>query len=120
MNVSRGGASGRLMASKNKEGTLNSPNDHCFFARGRSTRSNVDGWSKYEKEETDRVQTTLTAEKAKVILSHNDSPDIGFDRSVNPYRGCEHGCIYCFARLTHAYLGLCPGLDFENQALLQA
>jgi hypothetical protein len=60
-------------------------------------------------------ETTLTAENAKTILSRNDSPDIGFDRSVNPYRGCEHGCIYCFARPTHAYLGLSPGLDFETK-----
>jgi DNA repair photolyase len=50
-----------------------------------------------------------------VILSRNDSPDIGFDRSINPYRGCEHGCIYCYARPTHAYLGLSPGLDFETR-----
>jgi DNA repair photolyase len=52
---------------------------------------------------------------AKTILSRNDSPDIGFDRSINPFRGCEHGCIYCFARPTHAYLGLSPGLDFETK-----
>ncbi|MDB5527382.1 MAG: radical protein [Devosia sp.] len=57
----------------------------------------------------------LTAEAAKTILSRNESPDLGFDRSINPYRGCEHGCIYCFARPSHAYLGLSPGLDFETK-----
>ncbi|MDR6291465.1 MULTISPECIES: PA0069 family radical SAM protein [Inquilinus] len=97
------------------------------LARGRSSRSNAsgrfepvqaekfdDGWGEHEVEES-RAETTLTADRAKTILSRNDSPDIGFDRSVNPFRGCEHGCIYCFARPTHAYLGLSPGLDFETK-----
>ena len=57
----------------------------------------------------------MISENAKSILSRNDSPDIGFDRSINPYRGCEHGCIYCYARPSHAYLGLSPGLDFETK-----
>jgi len=52
---------------------------------------------------------------ARRIITRNESPDIGFDRSINPYRGCEHGCIYCFARPTHAFLGLSPGLDFETK-----
>ena len=60
-------------------------------------------------------RTTVTIEKPKSILTRNSSPDIGFDRSVNPYRGCEHGCIYCFARPTHAYHDLSPGLDFESK-----
>ncbi|MEO6041211.1 MAG: PA0069 family radical SAM protein [Croceibacterium sp.] len=60
-------------------------------------------------------RTTVTIEKPKSILTRNNSPDIGFDRSVNPYRGCEHGCIYCFARPTHAYHDLSPGLDFESR-----
>ncbi|HEX7157235.1 MAG TPA: PA0069 family radical SAM protein [Burkholderiaceae bacterium] len=59
--------------------------------------------------------TTVTEERARSIISRNQSPDIGFDRSINPYRGCEHGCIYCYARPTHAYLGLSPGLDFETR-----
>jgi DNA repair photolyase len=59
--------------------------------------------------------TTITMEPARTILTRNDSPDIPFDRSVNPYRGCEHGCIYCFARPSHAYLDLSPGLDFETK-----
>src|ERR1700744_1525544 len=96
-------------------------------ARGRASRSNEssrfdaftrgdfdDGWGG-EDDEPAQLDTTLTAEKARTIISRNDSPDIGFDRSINPYRGCEHGCIYCYARPTHAYLGLSPGLDFETK-----
>ena len=71
-----------------------------------------DGWS-----ETDprSPATHVTDERAKSIITRNDSPDIGFDRSINAYRGCEHGCVYCFARPSHAYLGLSPGLDFETK-----
>jgi DNA repair photolyase len=61
------------------------------------------------------LRTTVTVEKPKSIISRNTSPDIGFDRSVNPYRGCEHGCIYCFARPTHAFHDMSPGLDFETK-----
>jgi len=62
-----------------------------------------------------RLATTVTDEKAASIITRNASTDIPFDRSINPYRGCEHGCIYCFARPTHAYMGLSPGLDFETR-----
>ncbi len=62
-----------------------------------------------------KLRTTVTVEKPKTIITHNKSPDIPFDRSINPYRGCEHGCIYCFARPTHAYHDLSPGLDFETR-----
>ncbi len=61
------------------------------------------------------LRTTVTVERPKTILTKNASPDIGFDRSINPYRGCEHGCIYCFARPTHAFHDLSPGLDFETK-----
>ena len=61
------------------------------------------------------LDTVVTPEKTRTILATNDSPDVGFDQSINPYRGCEHGCVYCFARPTHAYLGLSPGLDFETK-----
>ncbi len=71
-----------------------------------------DGWSEQEPE---RLQTTVTAECAKSIISTNDSPDIPFDKSINPYRGCEHGCIYCYARPAYAYMDLSPGLDFETR-----
>jgi len=76
-----------------------------------------DGWgSAYDNEgEPERVQTTVREERARSIISRNDSPDIGFSQSVNPYRGCEHGCVYCFARPSHAYLELSPGLDFETK-----
>jgi len=61
------------------------------------------------------LPTTLTPDRSRTALSYNASPDLPFDRSVNPYKGCEHGCVYCYARPTHAYLGLSPGLDFETQ-----
>src|SRR5438477_422518 len=73
-----------------------------------------DGWSSSE-EEPARLPTTLSVDTTRTIIARNDSPDIGFDRSINPYRGCEHGCIYCYARPSHAYLGLSPGLDFESR-----
>ena len=61
------------------------------------------------------LRTTVTVEQPRTIITYNQSPDIGFDRSINPYRGCEHGCIYCFARPSHAYHDLSPGLDFESR-----
>ena len=61
------------------------------------------------------IATVVTSDRTRTIIARNDSPDIPFDRSVNPYRGCEHGCIYCFARPSHAWLGLSPGLDFETR-----
>jgi len=72
-----------------------------------------DGWESLA--ELPVFKTTITNEKPRTIITTNQSPDIPFDRSINPYRGCEHGCIYCFARPTHAYLGLSPGLDFESK-----
>lgn len=72
-----------------------------------------DGWLSLD--ELPPFKTEVQAEKARVIITRNDSPDIGFDRSINPYRGCEHGCSYCFARPTHAYMGLSAGLDFESK-----
>ncbi|CAX24067.1 MAG: PA0069 family radical SAM protein [Methylorubrum extorquens] len=71
-----------------------------------------DGWP----EEAERVRRTeVTPERARHIITRNASPDISFDRSINPYRGCEHGCVYCFARPNHGYVGLSPGLDFETR-----
>ena len=64
-----------------------------------------------------RLRTRVTPDSSRSVIARNDSPDIPFDRSINPYRGCEHGCIYCFARPTHAWLGLSPGLDFETKLL---
>jgi len=72
-----------------------------------------DGWG--IEEEPAPLRTSLTADSSRTIISRNQSPDIPFDCSINPYRGCEHGCVYCYARPTHAWLGLSPGLDFESK-----
>jgi DNA repair photolyase len=77
-----------------------------------------DGWGTLDqaaREEPLAPATQVIEERVKSILAGNDSPDIGFDLSINPYRGCEHGCIYCYARPTHSYLNLSPGLDFETR-----
>ena len=76
-----------------------------------------DGWGALE--ELDAFKTEITLERAKTIITRNESPDISFDRSINPYRGCEHGCTYCFARPTHAHMGLSPGLDFESRLFVK-
>ena len=78
-----------------------------------------DGWGDTRSENTGlpRIKTTVTVDTSRSIISRNQSPDVPFDRSINPYRGCEHGCVYCFARPSHAYLGLSPGLDFETRLL---
>jgi DNA repair photolyase len=98
--------------------------------RGRGTLSNAtgryepiariafdDGWQSLE--ELPPFQTTVSVDSTRKIITRNDSPDISFDRSINPYRGCEHGCVYCFARPTHAYLGLSAGLDFESKLFVK-
>jgi len=74
-----------------------------------------DGWSTNDTDPPPRLKTEVTAENAKRILTRNASPDLPFHVSLNPYLGCEHGCIYCFARPSHSYLGLSPGLDFESR-----
>ena len=76
-----------------------------------------DGWGSLD--ELPPFATEVTIEKPKTILTRNSSPDVPFDRSINPYRGCEHGCSYCFARPTHAYMGLSPGLDFESRLFVK-
>jgi DNA repair photolyase len=73
-----------------------------------------DGWTDQD-EAAAPLRTTLTPEHARTIIAKNTSPDVGFDRSINPYKGCEHGCIYCYARPSHAWMGLSPGLDFESR-----
>jgi DNA repair photolyase len=72
-----------------------------------------DGWGTID-EDAPKLLTVVKAERTASIITSNQSPDVPFDKSINPYKGCEHGCIYCFARPTHAYLGLSPGLDFES------
>ena len=99
-------------------------------AKGRGARSNLtgrfetltretadDGWN--GDEELPPLRTDVTAETPRTIINYVASPFVGFDRSINPYRGCEHGCIYCFARPTHAYYGLSAGLDFETRLFVK-
>jgi DNA repair photolyase len=118
----RTSASSRDLSNCETSGADFAPEIH----RGRGAASNVsgrfeihtrwreeDGWG--GGEDLPALRTQVTLERAKKIITHNESPDISFDRSINPYRGCEHGCVYCFARPTHAYLGLSPGLDFESR-----
>jgi DNA repair photolyase len=98
--------------------------------RGRGSHSNAsgryeplarvvfdDGWNQLD--DLPPFRTTVTVDATRKIITRNDSPDLSFDRSINPYRGCEHGCVYCFARPTHAYLGLSPGLDFESKLFMK-
>ena len=89
--------------------------------RFEATRAEVvdDGWGSLD-EELPPLATTVQPEPARTIISRNKSPDIAFDQSINPYRGCEHGCIYCYARPSHAYLNLSPGLDFETRLFYKA
>lgn len=74
-----------------------------------------DGWGL--EEDVPPLRTTVRDERPRKVITRNTSPDLSFDRSINPYRGCEHGCVYCFARPSHAYLGMSPGLDFETQLI---
>ena len=79
-----------------------------------------DGWGTLDDaaaEATAPPATTVTWEDAHSAITHNDSPDIGFRQGLNPYRGCEHGCVYCYARPSHSFLGLSPGLDFETKLI---
>ena len=79
-----------------------------------------DGWSPGEAGEAEpKLRTTVLYDASRSIIARNQSPDLTFDRSINPYRGCEHGCVYCFARPTHAWLGFSPGLDFETRILVK-
>ena len=75
----------------------------------------ADGWERPDDQDLPPLRTEVAEERAGRVLTRNSSPDLSFDRSVNPYRGCEHGCVYCFARPSHAFLGLSPGLDFETK-----
>jgi hypothetical protein len=87
--------------------------NHSGRFEPRSREDFDDGWT--ERETLPRLDDTLTALTSRTIVSHNTSPDVGFDQSINPYVGCSHGCIYCYARPAHAYMGLSPGLDFETK-----
>jgi DNA repair photolyase len=111
------------------EDTMAETRPHAVKGRGatfnpenrfrRESREAVDdGWiapTENESDEAPPPKTTVTIQNARTIIARNDSPDIPFDRSINPYQGCEHGCVYCYARPSHAYLDLSPGLDFETK-----
>ncbi|HUI21612.1 MAG TPA: PA0069 family radical SAM protein [Methylocella sp.] len=103
-------ATGSLFAPQKGRGALSN-------ASGRFERETrlheSDGWGLAE--DLPPLRTQVVHETSKTIIARNESPDISFDQSINPYRGCEHGCVYCFARPTHAYLGMSPGLDFETR-----
>jgi len=105
------------LARRGRGATLNPPVRY----EAQSTHPFDDGWETLTSEfgELPRLATTLTRDSTRSAISWNSSPDIGFDRAVNPYRGCEHGCVYCYARPSHAYLGYSPGLDFETKLVFK-
>jgi DNA repair photolyase len=105
------------------------PMEHSYRGRGalsnpdgrflrHKTEALDDGW--YQEALSDSIATQVRPEPARTVIARNDSPDIPFEQSINPYRGCEHGCIYCYARPTHAYLDLSPGVDFETRLFYKA
>src|SRR5689334_10851388 len=103
--------------------------NHGEVVKGRGATINIEGrFEKWAREQADdgwfqaspddepqKPKTVVTLERVKTIITRNDSPDIGFDRSINPYRGCSNGCPYCYSRPSHGYLNLSPGLDFETR-----
>jgi DNA repair photolyase len=128
---SHSGPAGRLLEPDiDPAGSRAEPGVDLARRRGRGAQSNAtgrfeplaaiafdDGWQSIE--ELPPFKTEVGIDVARKVITRNNSPDIPFDRSINPYRGCEHGCIYCFARPTHAYLGLSPGLDFEAKLFMK-
>ena len=102
----------RILGSQSLKGRGALSNPHVRFEAA-SVEKAADGW--YQEEVTDSLPETVLPDRARSVIATNNSPDVGFEQSINPYRGCSHGCVYCFARPTHAYLGLSPGLDFETR-----
>ena len=103
----------RLLGSQSFKGRGALSNPPVRF-ESTSVEKADDGWIQ-EDEGVESVPEVVLPDHARSVISTNNSPDVGFDQSINPYRGCSHGCVYCFARPTHAYLGLSPGLDFETR-----
>jgi DNA repair photolyase len=103
----------RFLGSQSLKGRGALSNPHVRFESA-SVEKADDGWYQEEGGTTSLPETVLP-DRAKSVIATNNSPDVGFEQSINPYRGCSHGCVYCFARPTHAYLGLSPGLDFETK-----
>lgn len=108
----------RLDAPMRIKGRGAASNPEGRFETLEKTRED-DGWTS-EEDAAPRPATQVTLERARSIISRNDSPDIAFTQSINPYRGCEHGCVYCYARPSHAYLNLSPGIDFETKLFAKA
>ncbi|MEW6158083.1 MAG: radical SAM protein, partial [Verrucomicrobiota bacterium] len=92
----------------------------AFNPANRFERLHLEPDVDWNPEEDSAPRTEFFSDHSKSIIAHNQSPDVGFESSVNPYRGCEHGCIYCYARPTHEYLGFSPGLDFESRIMVKA
>ena len=115
--VPAGASSLQAGARKGRGATINPPNR---FDANAATPFD-DGWDTLTADLADLppLATTLIRDASRSVISYNQSPDIGFDRAINPYRGCEHGCVYCYARPSHAYLGYSPGLDFETKLLFK-
>jgi DNA repair photolyase len=124
----------RIAGAKKPHSESSSPGSPSLARSGRGATTNPairfepqeavpcdDGWGSLEDcfAQLPPLETVLIRDHSRTAITRNSSPDIGFDRSVNPYRGCEHGCVYCFARPTHAYLGYSPGLDFETKLLFK-
>jgi DNA repair photolyase len=98
-------------AAKGRGATINPEGRFETWNRGAAD----DGWFQDPGDDDRRPKTVIAIERAKSIVTHNESPDLGFSQSLNPYRGCTHGCVFCYARPSHAYLGLSPGIDFETR-----
>ncbi|MCP4328960.1 MAG: PA0069 family radical SAM protein [Alphaproteobacteria bacterium] len=105
---------GRSLARKGRGATSN---DSGRYERERRVLAD-DGWGSLDADPPP-LRTEIILDKSRTIIARNRSPDVPFDRSINPYRGCEHGCVYCFARPTHAWLGYSPGLDFESRIFVK-
>ena len=111
--TSAGAAGAEVRARKGRGAVSNFP--HRFEAVEREADGDALDAALFDDEPLPPLATTVTVETARSLITYNDSPDIPFDRSINPFRGCEHGCTYCYARPTHSYLNLSPGLDFETK-----
>ncbi len=115
-----------MSGSRSSTPPLDSASLRRTARKGRGTATNADGrYEPYTHEAEDDgwnglaeappLRTTVEIDRARSVITRNDSPDIPFTQSINPYRGCEHGCVYCYARPSHTYLGLSAGLDFESR-----
>src|SRR5205809_6507786 len=107
----------KLLDLKSRGARINTPNRFETLYIDYNDKDAESYFDEYA--EPHKVTTTYYYDNTKTILAKNDSPDLGFDLGINPYRGCEHGCIYCYARPTHEYLGFSAGLDFETKIMVK-